>query len=110
MVSALNFHVGYRGFESRSGQDNFQTISTPSSYSTCPGFSIKWTGRCLVTDSGYKCEWVIQESKAAQINVLTIAAASMCFGCLVVLKFAQQQQKVYEITTRGPWAMVRSPE
>ena len=52
VVSALDFQVGYRGFEFRSGRDNFQTISTPTSYSTCPGLSIKWTGRRLVTDSG----------------------------------------------------------
>ena len=44
MVSALDFQAGYRRFESRSGRDNFQTIITPSSYSTCPGLSIKWTG------------------------------------------------------------------
>ena len=35
VVSALDFHAGYRGFESRWGRDNFQTISTPRSYSTC---------------------------------------------------------------------------
>ena len=52
MVSALDFQAGYRGFESRSDQDNFQTISTSSSYSTCPGLSIKLTGRRLMTDSG----------------------------------------------------------
>ena len=69
MVSALDFKAGYRGFEYRSGRDNFQTISTLSSYSTCPGLSIKWTGRCLVTDSGTKCAWVIHESKAVQIHV-----------------------------------------
>ena len=40
MVSALDFQAGYRGFESRSGRDNFQTISTPSSYSTCPGYKV----------------------------------------------------------------------
>ena len=68
MVSALDFQAGYRGFESRSGRDNFQTISAPSSYSTCPGLSIKWTGRRLVTDSGTKCAWVIHESKAVQIH------------------------------------------
>ena len=68
MVSALDFQAGYRGFESRSGRDNFQTIITPSSYSTCPGLSIKWTGRRLVTDSGTKCAWVIHESKAVQIH------------------------------------------
>ena len=69
VVSALDFQAGYRGFESRSGRDNFQIISTPSSYSTCPGLSIKWTGRRLVTDSGTKCAWVIHESKAVQIHV-----------------------------------------
>ena len=87
VVSALDFQAGYRGFESRSGRDNFQTISTPSLYSTCPGLSIKWTGRRLVTDSGTKCAWVIHESKAVQIHVhIAIAAASMCLGCLVALK------------------------
>ena len=69
MVSALDFQAGYRGFESRSGRDNFQIISTHSSYSTCTGLSIKWTGRRLVTDSGTKCAWVILESKAVQIHV-----------------------------------------
>ena len=49
MVSALDFQAGYRGLESRSGRDNVQTISTPSSYSTCPGLNIKWTGRRFVT-------------------------------------------------------------
>ena len=42
---------------------------TPSSYSTCPGLSIKWTGRRLVIDSGTKCAWVIHESKAVQIHL-----------------------------------------
>ena len=69
MVSALDFQAGYHGLESRSGRDNFQTISTPSSYSTCPGLSIKWTGQHLVTDSGTKCAWVIHESKAVQVHV-----------------------------------------
>ena len=69
VVSALDFQTGYRGFESRSGRDNFQTIITPSSYSTCPGLSIKWTGRRLVIDSGIKCAWVIHESKAVQIHL-----------------------------------------
>ena len=69
MVSALDFQAGYRGFESRSGRDSFQTISTPSAHSTCPGLSIKWTGRRLVTDSGTKCAWVIHESKAVHIHV-----------------------------------------
>ena len=34
MGSALDFQAGYRRLESCSGQDNFQTISTPSSYLT----------------------------------------------------------------------------
>ena len=37
VISSHDFQAGFRGFESRSGRDNFQTISTPSSYSTCPG-------------------------------------------------------------------------
>ena len=69
MVSALDFQAGYRGFESRSGRDNFQTIRMPSSYSTCHGLSIKLTGRRLVTDSGIKRALVIHESKAEQIHV-----------------------------------------
>ena len=69
MVSALDFQAGYRGFDSRSGRDNFQTIITPSSYSACPGLSIKWTGRRLVTDSGTKCAWMIHESNAVQIHL-----------------------------------------
>ena len=69
MVSALDFQVGYCGLESRLGRDNFQTIITPSSYSTCTGLSIKWTGWRLMTDSGTKCAWVIHESKAVQIHV-----------------------------------------
>ena len=69
MVSALDFQAGYYGFESSSGQDNFQTISTPTSYSTSPGLSIKWTWPRLVTDSDTKCAWVIHESKVVQIHV-----------------------------------------
>ena len=69
VVSTLDFQAGYRGFEFRLGRDNFQTIIMPSSYSKCPGLSIKWTGRRLVTDSGTKCAWVIHESKAVQIHV-----------------------------------------
>ena len=68
VVSGLDFQAGYRGLESRSGRDNFQIISTPSSYSTCPGLSIKWIERRLVTDSGTKCACVIHESKAVQIQ------------------------------------------
>ena len=69
MVSALHFQAGYHVFESPSGRDNFQTISMPSSYLTCPELSIKWTGRHLMTDSGTKCACVIHESKVVQIHV-----------------------------------------
>ena len=69
VVSALDFQAGFHGLKSRLGQDSFQTISMPSSYLTCPGLSIKWTGRSLVTDSGTKCAWVIHGSKAVQIHV-----------------------------------------
>ena len=75
MVSALDLQAGYRGLESRPGRYNFQTISTLSSYSKCPGLSIKWTGRRLVTDSGTKCAWVMHESKAVQIHVLPLHAS-----------------------------------
>ena len=85
MVRALDFQAGYHGFVSRSGRDDFQTISTPSSYPTCPGLSIKWTGRRLVTDSGTKCAWVIHESKAVQIHVHNNRR------CL----YAQPQRSVY---------------
>ena len=68
VVSARDFQVGY-GFEYRSGQDSSQTISTSSSYLTCTGLSIKWTGQYLVTDSGTKCAWVIHESKAVQMHM-----------------------------------------
>ena len=69
MVRARDFQAGYHGFESHSSRDNFQSISTPSSYSTCPGLSIKWTRRLLMTDSGTKCAWVIHGNKAVQIHV-----------------------------------------
>ena len=78
VVSAFDFQAGYRGFESRSGRDNFQTINTPSSYSTCPWLSIKWTGRRLVTDSGTKCAWVIHESKAVQIHAHVQSPLPLC--------------------------------
>ena len=68
MISVLDFQAGYRGFETRSDRDNFQIIGRPSSYSMCPGLSIKWTGRRFVTDSGTKCAWVIHESKAVRTN------------------------------------------
>ena len=69
VVNALDFQVGSRGLESRSGRGNFQTICTSGTYSTYPGLSIKWTGRRMVTDSGIKCAWVIHESKAVKIHV-----------------------------------------
>ena len=68
VVSAHDLQVRYQRFESISCRDNFQTTSTPSSYSMCHGLSIKWTGRRLVTDIGIKCAWVIHESKAVQIH------------------------------------------
>ena len=83
MVSALDFQAGYLGFESRSGRDNFQTISTPSPNSTYPRLSIKWTEWCLVTDSGINCAWVFHESEAVQIHVYN---NRRCLGCLVALK------------------------
>ena len=55
MVSALDLQAEGHGFESHLCELKFQTISTPSLYSTGPGFSIKWTGWHLVTDSGTKC-------------------------------------------------------
>ena len=47
MVSAIDFQAGHRGFESRSGRDNFQTIGTPSLYSTCPGLIMKMNRAAL---------------------------------------------------------------
>ena len=61
--------LSHCNLETPKGRDNFITISTPSSYSTCPGLNIKWKGRCLVTDSSIKCAWVSHESKALQIHV-----------------------------------------
>ena len=64
---------------------------TPSSYSTFPGLSRKWTGRLLVTDNGTKCAWGIHKCKALQTHALNaFVAASMCVGCLVALKSAEQ--------------------
>ena len=85
-VSALEEQAEGRGFEPRSNREKFQTISTPSSYSTRPGLSKKWTGRRLVTDSGTKCAWVMHESRAVQTHVHnTFAASAICLGCLVAL-------------------------
>ena len=86
VVSALDLQAGYRGFESRSGRDNFQTISRPSSYSTCPGLSIKWTGRRLVTNSSTKYAWVSMKARLYKYMYIRITAASTCLGCLVALK------------------------
>ena len=69
VVSALDFQDGISWVRIPLGSRQFLTIITPSSYSTCPGLSIKWTGRRLVTDSGTKCALVIHESKAVQIHV-----------------------------------------
>ena len=69
MVSALDFQAGYRGFESPLSRDNFQTITTSSSFSTYSGLSIKWTRLPFMTDSGTKYAWVIHGSKAVQIHV-----------------------------------------
>ena len=63
---AYSVQAEYHGFKSCSGRDNFQIIRKPSSYSTWPRFSEKWTGLRMVTDSGIKCAWVIHESKAIQ--------------------------------------------
>ena len=62
VVSILGLQAEGRRFESRLGRDIFQTISTPSSYSACPGLSIKWTGWRMVANSGIKCAWVIHET------------------------------------------------
>ena len=86
MISVLDFQAGYHGFESRSGQDNFQTISTPNSYSTCLGLSIKLTGWRLMTDSSTKCAWVIHGSKAVQIHVHNNHRCLYVPRCLVALK------------------------
>ena len=85
MVSALDFQAEYCGFESRLGQNNFQTISTPTSYLTCPGLSIKWTGRCLVTaaPSVHGCS---MKARLYKYMYITIPIACMCLGCLVALK------------------------
>ena len=80
VVSALDFQAGYRMFESC----NFQTISMLSLYSTCPELSIKWTWRRLMTDSGTK--WSMKARLYKNMYIITIAAASMCLGCLVALK------------------------
>ena len=65
----------------------FQTISTHSSYLTCPGLSIKWTGWRLVTGSGTVCMGDPWKQGCTNTRVhVTIAAASMCLGCLVALK------------------------
>ena len=99
MVSSLDFQAGYRGFESRLGRDNFQTISTPSSYWTCPGLSIKWTGLHLVTDSGTMCAWVIHESKAVQIHVHNNRR------CLYVPRVPGSVQILHQPTIQISWLL-----
>ena len=69
VVSALNFKWDIVGSNPAWVETNFQTISRPSSYSMCPGLSIKWTGQRLVIDSRTECAWVIHESKAVQMHV-----------------------------------------
>ena len=70
VVCALDFQAGS---DLARVKTNFQTISTPSSYSRLSkwwtGLSIKWTRQTLVIDSGTKYAWVIHESKAVQIRV-----------------------------------------
>ena len=84
--------------------DNFQTISTPSSYWTCPGLSIKWTGRRLVTHSSTKCAWVIHESKAVQIHVHN---NRRCLGCLIALKIRtitiRELRMRFRVSKRSDW-------
>ena len=69
MVSAFDLQAGYRRFESRSGGDNFLTISTPSSYSTCPGLSIKMDRAALGDRQRHQVCMVIHQSKTVQIHV-----------------------------------------
>ena len=70
MVNALDLKAEGCGFKSRCDREHFQTISTPSSYSTCPGLIIKGTCWHLVTDSApsvyyiseiiqYKLNWIM---------------------------------------------------
>ena len=54
-VNALVLQAEGRRFETRSDRGNFQTISTPSTYSAYPWLSIKWTGRRLVTQRHQVC-------------------------------------------------------
>ena len=81
-VTALNLQAEGRGFEPRSDEEDFQTIGTPSSYSTWPGLNIKWTKRRF--GDGQRCAWVIPESTAVCTNACTWR---MCLGCLVELTF-----------------------
>ena len=56
VVSVFDLQAEDRGYGPRSGRENFLTISAPSSNSTSPGLSIKWTGlRFRVTDGDTKC-------------------------------------------------------
>ena len=65
-----NLLVTIRNDQAKDGQEStFYMTTPPSSFLMYPGLSIKWTGQHLVTDSGNKCAWVIQGSKAVQIHV-----------------------------------------
>ena len=90
------------------GRNNFQTIRTPKSYSTCPGLSIKRTGRRLVTDNGTKCAWMIHESKTVQMHEHN-CAASMCLGCLVALKNQHYNNNFWTLSFARKFDPVYSP-
>ena len=49
-VSALEPRGDIMASNTPQVERNFQTISTPSSYTMCPGLSIEWTGLRLVTE------------------------------------------------------------
>ena len=89
VVIALHLQAEGQGLEFRSNRNHFQTISTPVSYSKCPGLSIKWTVRRLVTGRGTRCAWVIHESKAVHSNACT-EHIRRCSRSLEVLKSVQQ--------------------
>ena len=56
LVSALALQAEGRGFASRWSRKN-SDVSTPTSYSICPGLSIKWTGSGFVIDSDTVYVW-----------------------------------------------------
>ena len=73
MVSALDLQAESHGFEFRSSRENFQTINTPSSYSTrlldMPWVEYNVDRVALGERQGNECAWVIQESKAVQMHI-----------------------------------------